>query len=72
MAINLRLPEDLDELVTQRAARDGTSKHAVLLSLIRQHVNDDIDTEAHRAAVRQAAHELLPRWQPVLDRLGKA
>jgi len=72
MATTLRLPDDLAAQVAARAAREGASKNAILVNLVREHVNDDIAENAHDAAVGEAIAHLQTRWSDVLDRLGRA
>jgi predicted transcriptional regulator len=68
MAINLRIPEELDAQLEDLAAREHTSKHALILQSVEQLVSD----RARRAEVHRAVDFVLEHDAELLDRLADA
>lgn len=65
MAMNLRLRDDQQEALRQRAEEEGVSMHAILLKA----VDDYLARTAHQAMVHKTAIEQAAKWREVLERL---
>ncbi len=67
MAMTLRLDQELDDALTERAHREGRSKQEVVREAIRVYV----DHYSKRELLDLVLDTELPRYQEALDRLGK-
>jgi predicted transcriptional regulator len=65
MAMNLRLRDDLNDALRQRAESEGVSMHAIVVEAIEEH----LARTAHQTAVRQTAAEQAAKWRELMDRL---
>lgn len=68
MAINLRIPVDLDEQLEQLAEREHTSKHALILQSLEQLIRD----RGRRAEIDRAVDFVLENDADLLARLADA
>jgi predicted transcriptional regulator len=67
MAMTLRLDQELDEALTERAKREGRSKQEVAREAIRVYV----EHYSKRELLDLVLDTELPRYQEALDRLGQ-
>jgi len=65
MAMNLRLRDDLNEALRQRAEAEGVSMHAIVVTALEEH----LARTAHQATVRKAAVEQAGKWHELMERL---
>lgn len=66
MAMNLRLPEDVQDSLKQRAESEGRSMHAVVLRAIERYLAD----EADRETVRKLGAKYATKHADLLRRLS--
>jgi predicted transcriptional regulator len=66
MAMNLRLPEDVQESLKQRAESEGRSMHAVAVRAIERYLAD----EADRETVRKLGAKYATKHADLLRRLS--
>jgi predicted transcriptional regulator len=67
MAMTLRLDQELDDALTERARREGRSKQEVAREAIRVYV----EHYSKREVLDLVLDTELPRYQEALDRLGQ-
>jgi predicted transcriptional regulator len=67
MAMTLRLSEDEQQALRERAEADGMSMHEAVRRAIRAYV----DETSHREQVMEAAREGMVLYAEALDRLGR-
>jgi predicted transcriptional regulator len=67
MAMTLRLDEELDAALSERARREGRSKQEVAREAIRVYV----EHYSKRELLDLVLDTQLPRYQEALDRLGQ-
>jgi predicted transcriptional regulator len=67
MAMTLRLDQELDDALTERARREGRSKQEVAREAIRVYV----EHYSKRELLDLVLDTELPRYQAALDRLGQ-
>ncbi|MFG3494420.1 CopG family transcriptional regulator [Streptomyces sp. NPDC047928] len=65
MAMNLRLRDDQNDALKQRAEQEGVSMHAIVLKA----VDDYLARTAQEAIVRKTAKEQAAKWHELLERL---
>jgi predicted transcriptional regulator len=67
MAMNLRLGDELQEALRERAEAEGRSMHAVVLLAIERYLDEGADREA----VRKLGAKYAARHAELLRRLGE-
>ncbi|WP_442814327.1 ribbon-helix-helix domain-containing protein [Streptomyces sp. NBC_01808] len=67
MAMNLRLPDDLQEALKERADEEGRSMHAIVLMAVERYLTE----EADRATVRKLGAKYATNHADLLRRLGE-
>ncbi len=67
MAMNLRMPDELQEALKQRAEEEGRSMHAIVIQAIERYLVE----EADRATVRKLGAKYAAKHADLLRRLGE-
>ncbi|GAB3974100.1 FitA-like ribbon-helix-helix domain-containing protein [Streptomyces sparsus] len=67
MAMNLRLPEDVQEALKARADQEGRSMHAIVLLAVERYLVE----EADRATVRSLGAKYADKHAELLRGLGE-
>ncbi|WP_419995369.1 Arc family DNA-binding protein [Streptomyces boninensis] len=67
MAMNLRLPEELQESLKERADAEGRSMHAIVILAVERYLTE----EADRETVRKLGAKYAAKHADLLRRLGE-
>lgn len=67
MAMNLRMPEELQAALKQRAEEEGRSMHAIVIQAVERYLVE----EADRATVRKLGAKYASKHADLLRRLGE-
>ncbi|WP_425443903.1 Arc family DNA-binding protein [Streptomyces aidingensis] len=67
MAMNLRLPEEVQESLRRRAEAEGRSMHAIVVQAVERYLAE----EADRATVRRLGAKYAARHADLLRRLAE-
>lgn len=67
MAMNLRLPEEVQDALRQRAEEEGRSMHSVVIQAVERYLVE----EADRETVRKLGAKYAVRHEDLLRRLGE-
>ncbi|MFC5906655.1 ribbon-helix-helix protein, CopG family [Streptacidiphilus monticola] len=65
MAMNLRLRDDLNEALRERAEAEGVSMHAIVVTALEEY----LARTTQQAMVRRTALEQAAKWRELMERL---